>query len=89
MSYRIILLLITLTPACITSKKEKETEKFELIFKDYKKDLAAGTCTVTAEVEHVLPDGTINQYTLKSTKNSCEEAESDIRKGYEALKKAD
>lgn len=82
-----IFLITALLAGCVSTTGQQGKEQFDLIFKDYHKDESAGTCTVTAEVKQIMPDGTVNRYNLQSTKNTCQEAEDDIRKGYEALKK--
>ena len=91
MKFLIALFFTAWLAGCVSpaGNTKSKGERFDLIFKEYQKDESAGTCTVTAEVNHILPDGTINRYNLQSTKNTCQEAEADIRKGYEALKKPD
>ncbi len=86
-SYTLLILLVIMTCRGLTEKHESKAEKYELTFKEHKNDLSKGICTVLAEVKHTLPDGTVKKYTLQSVKNTCEEAEADIRKGFEALKK--
>ncbi len=83
----IFLKIFILVAACASWKKqENQAGTYELIFKKYKEDNSAGTCRVTAEVRHELPNGKIVRYTLQSVKRTCSEAEEDIRKGYNALK---
>ncbi|GIV37904.1 MAG: hypothetical protein KatS3mg032_2283 [Cyclobacteriaceae bacterium] len=73
--------------ASFSNTLNNEVEVHDLIFKKYKEDVSAGTCKVTAEVRHKLPNGKMVRYTLQSEKKTCSECEEDIRKGYEALKR--